>query len=496
MLNQVDAHLENSQGKYILRKPKCQVVTDLDTEPHSGSESGSRPIETQSQSLSQGDNTLYYPLKKINNDDSRQGYKSFFRDVQEIVYKKKTEKKDVAKVLLKERIRGVWGSGLEIPSYPDTNASTWGDDAQDENSELKSRLNDPTLTPEARKSLLYDYELSKPGMCMSKSATLLGKETGSLYYVPAQCRKGWCEDCGGWNGHIHLNRTEGVVKRVNLRTYQLQQLVLTVAESDREIFLSSKMLNRLIQESKNLAQRFWGEPIYDKNGHIKKYKLSIPTVGYLHMFGDPLKDEKGHYIKDENGKLIHDGKFHPHVNLHFFRKGHHVLSLEKETLAAIKAYWQSCLKRLGCKNPHVNLYYNFKTKKGEKYKAIKYMAKSYGPLEFNATGQEVKDLLVLGMKSFKHIRFWGDMANSVYHDRMSLREEKEKAEKEVNEEMEFLGVGEVDLSNPNIERISRNLYRLKGSEFMGLKEKKNEWEKMQKIKEDKIRKAVNEAEFH
>lgn len=454
-------------------------------------------MRVQTQSQSQGDNTLYYPINKIKKDESKQGYKSFFSQVREYVHNKKTKKKDLSKELLKQRIRHEWEKiSPEVPSYPDSNASTWGDDDQDEYSELKSKLNDPTLTPEARKSIQYDYELEKPGMCMNKSATMLGKETGSIYYIPVQCRKPWCPDCGGWGGHIHMNRVEGVTKRVNLSIYQLQQLILTIPESDRKIFMSKEMLNKLFQESKNLTAYFFGQAVYDAKGHIKKYKLNVPAAAYLHLFGDPIKDQKGKYIRDPEGKVQHDGKFHPHINIQIYREGHGVLRLTKERLDAIKEYWEKCLVRLGCKSPTVNLRYSFITKNAKKYTAIKYMAKSFGRLEFDATCQEVKDLLVLGLKSFKFIRFWGDMANSVYADRMNMREEKEKAEDQVNEEMEMLGVGEVDLTNPNIERIARNLYRLKGSELLNIGGKKDEWKKEQENKAARMRKAVHEVKYH
>jgi hypothetical protein len=86
-------------------------------------------------------------------------------------------------------------------------------------------------------------------------------------------------------------------------------------------------------------------------------------------------------------------------------------------------------------------------------------AEDYAAIE----DEDLKRLLVVGMKGFLYLRFWGALANCRYRDEMSLPEIKKEVESVVGEPLKLLFVAPFDEKSwaSKLELIGDDLYRIK-----------------------------------
>lgn len=318
----------------------------------------------------------------------------------EIVPKAK-KAKSIEKILLQERIAGVWGGGGS--PYLEHNAQTEGD--YDYKRDLQYKIN---IVNQCRQSVVW----------------MRGESTGLHYVKQLDCRKQWCPDCGGPGGRIHKARLHSILKRLDLEKYNIRQFVLTIPESLRDKLQNRENLNYIIKASKRLVEHFFGIPILDKYGYVKKYQLDHGVIQYLHLFGDREQ-----------------GIYKPHVNIHIFENRLTRLKLTEEQLDRIKKYWLKKLKYLNDKIETVDIHYKFRITKRHKLHALKYMSRPWSKEDFDACDIELKKFLVEELSGFQYLRFWGSLANCNYKDDLEIKDQVNEATKKAGENMIVLGVG-------------------------------------------------------
>lgn len=310
----------------------------------------------------------------------------------EIVPRLKTDI-DIAKRLLRERITGK--SMSDFP-YLEYNALTRGDfDCND-----------------------LQYKIGLANQCKKSVVWFLGESTGLTYVKKIECRKHWCPECGGKGGHIHKSRIHSALNRFDVDQYNFRQLVLTIPESLRDIMRDRNNIEKAEGYVKQLAEKFFGKPIFDKNGHVRKYKLEKGVISYVHLFGDQEV-----------------GVFKPHINLHILESISEKLVLSESILNSIRKYWLKKLQNFDETLTVVDVHYKFRIKKGHKLHAIKYMTRPWGVDDFQMCDDDLKSFLVMDMSGFQYLRFWGALANCNYKDDMNLQEETEKCQDKVGEKL-------------------------------------------------------------
>jgi hypothetical protein len=318
----------------------------------------------------------------------------------------------------------------EVATYLDINAQVEGDN----------------------KALEINQEIVRASACKKTAAWFLGLESANLYLHPIECRKQWCPVCGGKGGTIHKTRKHAIMKRVDFEKYDIRQFVFTVPDSIWNALASRNQLNSLLKTAKTVVTRYFGVPVFNDKGHIKKYRMDKGMIGYLHVFGDP--ERKG-------GKEVYNGIFKPHVNVHVFERKGTTLKITKEMIEAIKDSWKKGLLRMGHCVENVDFHYQYRNKLKQKYHAVKYMCRPWSNFDLEAVEDEnIKYLLVKSMKGFQYLRFWGALANSVYKDEMDLEDIKIELESKINERIAFLYVAPFSLSGwrNKIEEIDENFY--------------------------------------
>ena len=360
----------------------------------------------------------------------------FLNDLIERNQSARRKPKNIEKILLRERITGrsIFDSPESLPGafpYLEYNAQTWGD--------LQSS--------DKVKDLRYTENLSS--QCGKSVVWLHGTKSDNMYLKKIHCKKQWCPECGGKGGRIHKSRMHSILSRVDVSQYHLSQWVLTVPEETRDCFQSPEGLAKLENASKEFSEKFYGEPVFDKFGHVKRRKLKKGVISYLHPFGDE-----------------EPGVFKPHINLHIFEEKRTKMKLEKSVLDTMRAYWLKKIKAITGNQDltEVDIHYSFRMSARKKMHAIKYMSRPWSAEDYAAIeDEELKRLLVVEMKGFLYMRFWGALANCRYRDEMSLPEIKKEVESVVGEPLKLLFVAPFDEEKwaSKAELIGDGLYRIK-----------------------------------
>lgn len=310
--------------------------------------------------------------------------------------------------------------------------------------------------PEVEQRRIVDDEFHKKDTCGKTAMMMIGETSKSAYYKQIHCFRAWCPECGGKDGRIAKKRSQAVRDRINLENYGIRQLVLTVPEDQRERYKTVEGLRNLFRMGQQVGAKHFGEPektVRRKNGKVKEYRFgNVLAVGYLHLFGD------------------NDGVFHPHINIHIFddKKDLHI---SREKIEEIRKSWRNALKSSGCRGlDKVNVYYSY-VKKGSplrmKNHRIKYMGRPTGGQYIeNIEDFELKKLVVVQMKGFLYIRFWGGMANckKEYREMEGIsREDIEEMESVVGEKLTLVGVMLFDSeswrNSGKVEEIAPGLFR-------------------------------------
>jgi len=314
----------------------------------------------------------------------------------ELVRKPVTEK-NIDKILLRERISGVsFADGGAAAPYLDINAHEGGD---------------------------YDFRYAEniPNVCGKQVIWFEGEISGDNYLKRVDCRKHWCPECGGKGGHIHKSRLHSILNRVNADFYNVRQLVFTIPESLRDTFKDREKLNDLFKMTKQVIEKRFGEAIFDKKGHVRKYRLDKPAIAYLHAFGDEAP-----------------GVFKPHINVHILESKKVLLKLSESYLQEIKDDWLKKLKKYDSSLLVVDVNYSFVTHKGKIIHKFKYMSRPWSKTDYdNIQDESLKHLLVMDLLGFQYLRYWGKLSNRTYKDEMILTEIIEEAEVKVNEKLIF-----------------------------------------------------------
>lgn len=381
-----------------------------------------------------------YPLKKFDHKASFVPNHQHYADIDiknfELVRKVPTASQ-IKNMLIREKLQGIYAlNEMNGNPYLEYNAPTRGDFGFIDS---------------------YEYKLAVSGQCQKSVVWFLGESSGLHYVKKIDCRKHWCPVCGGKDGNIHKNRIHSVLKRVDVDQFNIRQFVLTVPESLRDKLKDRESINKLILYSKQLTEKFFGVPVFDKRGHVKKYHLEKGCISYLHLFGDEQS-----------------GVYKPHVNVHILEDKKTKLILSESILNSIRKYWLKKLRQFDESLSVVDVHYKFRINKGHKLHAIKYMTKAWGVDDFNQCDDELKKFLVMEMSGFQYLRFWGALANCNYKDEFNCNEEKADCESKVGEKLTALYItpfNDLSWSNRMVE-IDKGFYLILQKE-----KKKNEPEK-------------------
>jgi len=341
-------------------------------------------------------------------------------------------KKNIAKILLSERISGRsifdQKSMPECSPYLEHNAQDRGDLKRDK------KHND------------LRYQESIVNHCGKSVVWLEGQDTGDNYLKKIECRKQWCPVCGGKGGKIHKHRLHAELKRVDVNNYNLQQSVLTVPVYLRHFFIDRENLEYLEQSAKKLTEKFFGVPVFDSKGHIKKYRLEVGVIVTTHLFGEVA------------------GVFHPHINIQVLAKKNEKLKLDKSILKAINKFWLKKLQKFDEKLEVVDTEYSFKTSPHRVMHALKYMCRPWSVADYEAIQDDrLKEFLVIDLSGFRYLRFWGALADKRYKDEMILPDLKDDVESVVCEKLKMLFVAPFDevAWSGKIDLIADGLYKVR-----------------------------------
>jgi hypothetical protein len=325
-------------------------------------------------------------------------YSAFFQDVKER-QKDQNSEMSVRKYQLKQRIDGFHQNALsEAKPYLDYNAHEGG------NFDLRYAENIPSVC--GHQVLLFD-----------------GAESNKQYIKKVYCRKHWCSVCGGKGGHIHDARLHSLLARINPDNFNARQLVFTIPAELREIFADRDKLNDLYAMAKQVTEKHFGIPVFNKKGYVKKYTLDKPAIAYLHVFGDEEL-----------------GIFKPHVNVHVLETKKIKLKLSEHELESIRLSWLKKLRKYSKSLAVVDIQYSFTTSKGKLIHKLKYMSKPWSKEHYDAIKDDnLKKLLVLSLSGFQYLRYWGQLSNRTYKDEMDLTELQPELEKIIYEGLIFRG---------------------------------------------------------
>lgn len=322
---------------------------------------------------------------------------------------------------------------LEDPPYLDLYGWNRGvgkkdDFREDEDGEKKSER----LTVEEA----YKRDLNRFRAC-GKTAALMSTADFEDFIHRVNCWKHWCPRCGGKNGIIHKARKQAVHRRVDLEMVNIRQAIFTVPDRYREKFHSKKGLNQLVQAAKRIKEKYYGK----EKG----------AIAYIHVYGD----------KDLS-------VWNPHINIHVIEDLSVKLKESPERLAAICESWRRALIGMGCVGCEVvDFNYSFKVSKIKKLHAVKYMSRPTWNGETLDLVDEVDRLvLVLGLKGFQYIRFWGELSNRRYREGAvhEIREAKKDFENLIGKRLFFRTIVSCNieemLKQGHIEEVGAGFYRI------------------------------------
>lgn len=297
----------------------------------------------------------------------------------------------------------------------------------------------------SRGDLEYEYKKNISKTCGCNAIWLQGIETNSKYIKQIECRKQWCPICGGKGGNVHSSRMHSLLSRINPELYNLRQLVFTIPESLRDAVSNREGLNYLTKSVKEVITKYFGTPIFDKLGHIKKYKLDKGVISYLHVFGETA------------------GIFKPHVNIHIIEDKNVILKLSPSILESIKKSWLKKLKKLDETIDVADVHYSFRNTAKKVGHALKYMCRPWNEADLEAAPENIQKLLVMEMSGFQYLRYWGALSNCRYKDEVTPSEQAAEKESLVKEELVPLFIAPFDLKSweNKLEKIEDGFYRLK-----------------------------------
>lgn len=282
----------------------------------------------------------------------------------------------------------------------------------------------------------YKAEINRSRAC-GFSAVVLSTADFDDYLHALDCRKHWCPQCGGKNGKIHRSRKKAIRNRIDLDQRNLRYLVLTVPEEYRCKFKSRKGLNQLFRAARILVKRF--------------FSSQRGACATIHLYGDS-----------------DIGKFNPHINILIPEDKSVKLLIDPDMLERIKLSWMRSLIGMGCLCCDVvDVYYSFRTRLEHKGHCIKYVVR---PAWTAATLEKVEEpekwFLVLDLKGFHYIRFWGELANCKYAEGrvMTIKEAKADAEAVVGKPMYFRGIVNANiplmLREGRLIKVGEGLYKI------------------------------------
>ncbi|MEN6461030.1 MAG: hypothetical protein ABFC94_06660 [Syntrophomonas sp.] len=236
-----------------------------------------------------------------------------------------------------------------------------------------------------------------------------------------------------------------LLSRINPELYNLRQFVFTIPESLRYEISSREGLNYLIKATKQTIEKFFGEPVFDALGHVKKYKLNKGVISYLHVFGETA------------------GIFKPHVNIHIIEEKNVILKLSESILESIKKYWLKKLKKLDESLEVADVHYSFRNTAKKVGHALKYMCRPWNAADLDAAPENIQKMLVMDMSGFQYLRYWGALSNCRYKDEITPSEQVEEKESLIKEELIPLFIAPFDLKSweNKLEKIEDGFYRLK-----------------------------------
>jgi len=336
-------------------------------------------------------------------------------------------------------------------NYLDSNAQVGGYGKKEQIQELTDRAKEGEV---ARPDLKHEIngELARAKICLKTAAHFHGSETMDLYHHVLNCRKPWCEICGGKQGVISKTRKKAVRKRIDVKEYGIRQLVFTVPEAIRESLQSRKNINKLFRDAQQVSAKYCGDSTRAKrnpDGSIDRHSFGDNlAIGYAHLFGDP--DKKGKY---RSGNA---GSYHPHINVHIFEKSDD-LHLPAETLEKMRGDWKKKLSKYGKFEGEVDIHYSYvrqSAKERKKYHKIKYMVKPYLKENIDRVIQddnlELLKLLTIDLKGFQFLRFWGGLSNvkKQYREEAGIYpDDIDEIEKRIQEKLIFQSVKDFNLQS-------------------------------------------------
>jgi len=355
---------------------------------------------------------------------------NLFKDIEAHQAARKNSSKNIAKILLKERISGRSFSdvGSDCSPYLEHNAQTRGD------LEKLNKIRD------------IKYQENLKNCCGRSAIWLQGATSDNFYIKKIDCRKPWCPVCGGKGGKIHNSRLHAILNRADFNKYDLRQFVFTVPSGLRDYLINRENLNMLCRAVNRVVAKYFGSPVFDKLGHVKKYKMEKGTILYFHLFGE----EKGIYK--------------PHINIHVLESKGLKLKLEKADLDKIKNSWLKELKKIDENIKSVDVHYSFRNSIKKNIHSVKYMAKPYSIGDYIMIEDEkMKHFLTVEMKGFQYVRFYGALANCNYKDEMELPEQIEAAEPVAGEKLIPLFIAPYDEKEwiDKLEKLDDGFYRIK-----------------------------------
>ena len=383
---------------------------------------------------------------------------NLFKDISSHQAARLRKSKDLAKILLKERISGrsIADSAPESSYYLEYNARTMG----------------VFVSDEYKRDFRYQENLIN--VCCKSGIWLQGQVSENFYIKKIDCRKSWCPVCGGKGGKIHNSRLHAILTRADFNKYNLRQLVFTVPEGLRDFLSDRENLSKAIKSLKSVIEKFFGVPQFDKKGWIKHYDLKKGVVFYFHAFGDEAP-----------------GVYKPHFNIQVFENKSVKLKLGAAELELIKKLWLKELKKFDKNIDVVDVHYSFRNNVKKNVHSIKYMCKPWSAVDYAAIDDlDLKKFLVSEMSGFQYVRFWGSMANCKYRDEMTVPAQVEEVENKAGEKLVPLFIAPFDYNSwaEKLEQIDDGFYRVKRNKdcIKYIDEK---------LKNEKLLKSVFEVKF-
>jgi len=251
---------------------------------------------------------------------------------------------------------------------------------------------------------LYDgfieFYLDEVKLCGSRQLRSRTKD-GQIKMVRWCCRKIYCRKCGGTKGFLHRKRAQRVFRKLgDISNQFIRQFVFTIPKDLRQEFMSTNMLKRLLGIVKRLMKKEFGVLVKEtrrKKSIKRKYRLTQKVLASIELFGKKLN-------------------FNPHVNVLIFEEKSPSSSMKitKGKLRRIKKSYKNALEHLLSRRiERVVIHYSYKTNLNGLENSIRYMIKPMPPEVIKCPDPKTVRFVILGLKGFRSIRYWGDFTKGV-----------------------------------------------------------------------------------